>query len=169
MKRKLKLSRVLLVAAAILLGLVIALPFLWVVSASLQTETGIFRRPPSWLPDPVTIDNYGYVFTGKIPEAYAARGLLRSTVTQEAQYLPIGLQNSVMVATSVVVINLLFGTLAAYTFARERFRGQAAAFSFILTSRLLPGMAVAIPLRVDAAASVCLVGIHALLERLHVV
>jgi len=145
MKRKLKLSRVLLVAAAILLGLVIALPFLWVVSASLQTETGIFRRPPSWLPDPVTIDNYGYVFTGKIPEAYAARGLLRSTVTQEAQYLPIGLQNSVMVATTVVVINLLFGTLAAYTFARERFRGQATAFSFILTSRLLPGMAVAIP------------------------
>ena len=145
MKRKLKLSRVLLVAAAILLGLVIALPFLWVVSASLQTETGIFRRPPSWLPDPVTIDNYGYVFTGKIPEAYAARGLLRSTVTQEAQYLPIGLQNSLMVATSVVVINLLFGTLAAYTFARERFRGQATAFSFILTSRLLPGMAVAIP------------------------
>lgn len=144
MKRRTRRTA-LLVAAGVLLGLVILLPFVWALSASLQTEIAIFQRPPSWLPNPVTLDNYQYVFTGKVPEAYAVRGLLRSTVTQEATYIPIGLWNSFLVALSVVTINLIFGTVAAYTFARDRFTGQQAAFFFILTSRLLPAMAVAIP------------------------
>src|SRR2546430_16778370 len=38
--------------------------------------------------------------------------------------------------------------LAAYTFARERFRGRQAAFMFILGSRLLPSVAVAVPIYV---------------------
>jgi multiple sugar transport system permease protein len=143
--RRRKRTTALLAAAGVLLGLVIVLPFVWALSASLQTEIAIFQRPPSWLPNPVTLDNFVYVFTGKVPEAYAVRGLLRSTVTQEATYIPVGLWNSFVVALSVVVINLIFGTIAAYTFARERFVGQGAAFFFILTSRLLPAMAVAIP------------------------
>jgi multiple sugar transport system permease protein len=143
--RRRKRTTALLTAAGILLGLVIVLPFLWALSASLQTEVAIFQRPPAWLPNPVTLDNYLYIFTGKVPQAYAVRGLLRSTVTQEATYIPVGLWNSFLVAAAVVSINLVFGTLAAYTFARDRFRGQSAAFFFILTSRLLPAMAVAIP------------------------
>ena len=144
MKRS-RLASGLLIAAGVLLALVILLPFLWVLSASMQTETAIFQRPPSWVPNPITLDNYQYVFTGKVPEAYAVRGLLRSTVTQEATYIPVGLWNSFLVALSVVTINLVFGTLAAYTFARDRFNGRDTAFFFILTSRLLPAMAVAIP------------------------
>jgi ABC-type glycerol-3-phosphate transport system permease component len=42
-------------------------------------------------------------------------------------------------------VSLTLGTLAAYTSARERFRGSALAYTFILASRLLPPMAVAIP------------------------
>jgi multiple sugar transport system permease protein len=36
--------------------------------------------------------------------------------------------------------------LAAYTFARESFRGRGAMYTFILASRLLPPVAVAIPI-----------------------
>ena len=49
-------------------------------------------------------------------------------------------------AISVTGINLIFGTLAAYTFAREKFPGRDATFLFILGSRLLPSVAVAIPI-----------------------
>jgi multiple sugar transport system permease protein len=135
----------LLVAAGLVLALAILLPFLWALSASLQTESALFERPPHWIPDPATVDNYRYVFTGDVPQAYEARGLLRSPVTQEARTLPDGLRNSFIVASFVVVINLVGGALAAYTFARERFRGRQAAFIFILGSRLLPAVAVAIP------------------------
>ena len=134
-----------LVAAGILLGLFIVLPFLWALSASLQTELAIFKRPPSWVPAPPTVANYLYVFTGRIPEGYAVRGLLRSAITQEARLLPPGLQNSFQIAVGVILINLVFGPLAAYTFARERFRGKDALYLFIMGSRLLPAVAVAIP------------------------
>jgi multiple sugar transport system permease protein len=134
-----------LAAAGILLGLFIVLPFLWALSASLQTELAIFKRPPSWIPAPATVANYLYVFTGRIPEGYAVRGLLRSAITQEARLLPAGLQNSFQVAVGVILINLVLGPLAAYTFARERFRGKDAIYLFIMGSRLLPAVAVAIP------------------------
>jgi multiple sugar transport system permease protein len=135
-----------LVAAALVLAVMILIPFLWALSASLQTESALFERPPHWVPDPATTENYKYVFTGDVPQAYEVRGLLRSPVTQEARTLPDGLRNSFIVAFFVVLINLVLGALAAYTFARERFRGSQAAFVFILGSRLLPAVAVAIPI-----------------------
>jgi multiple sugar transport system permease protein len=140
------LQTTLLVAAAVVLAVMILLPFLWALSASLQTESALFERPPHWVPDPATTENYKYVFTGDVPQAYEVRGLLRSPVTQEARTLPDGLRNSFIVAFFVVLINLVLGALAAYTFARERFRGSQAAFVFILGSRLLPAVAVAIPI-----------------------
>jgi multiple sugar transport system permease protein len=139
-------TKSLIVVAGVVLALVILLPFLWALSASLQTESALFRRPPSWVPDPPTVGNYQYVFTGKVPQAYEQRGLLRSPITQEARLLPWGLQNSFIVAGGVVIINLVLGTLAAYTFARERFRGSKIALMFVLGSRLVVPMAVAIPI-----------------------
>jgi multiple sugar transport system permease protein len=139
-------TRWLIVVAGVVLALVILLPFLWALSASLQTESALFKRPPSWVPDPPTVGNYQYVFTGKVPQAYEQRGLLRSPITQEARLLPWGLQNSFIVAGGVVIINLVLGTLAAYTFARERFRGSKIALMFVLGSRLVVPMAVAIPI-----------------------
>jgi multiple sugar transport system permease protein len=139
-------TRSLIVLAGFFLALVILLPFLWALSASLQSESALFRRPPSWVPDPPTVGNYQYVFTGKVPQAYEQRGLLRSPITQEARLLPWGLQNSFIVAGGVVIINLVLGTLAAYTFARERFRGSKIALMFVLGSRLVVPMAVAIPI-----------------------
>jgi multiple sugar transport system permease protein len=145
MKRR-PVEKVLLVGAGLVLALMILVPFLWALSASLQTESALFERPPHWIPDPATTENYNYVFTGEVPQAYEVRGLLRSPVTQEARTLPEGLRNSFVVAFFVVLINLVFGALAAHTFARERFRGSQAAFVFILGSRLLPVVAVAIPI-----------------------
>jgi multiple sugar transport system permease protein len=139
-------SKIGFVLAGGLLAVVILLPFLWVLSASLQTESALFERPPSWVPTPATTGNYNYVFTGQIPQEYQQRGLLRSPVTQEARLLPWGLQNSLLIAVSVLAINLGLGTLAAYTFAREKFRGSKPALMFVLGSRLLVPMAVAIPI-----------------------
>jgi multiple sugar transport system permease protein len=139
-------GRALLRVGATILAMLILLPFAWALSASFQTESALVEKPPSWVPSPGTTDNYVYVFTGKVPQAYRVRGLLRDPVTQEARLLPWGLQNSFLIALGVVTINLVLGTLAAYTFARERFRGRRATYTFILASRLLAPMAVAIPI-----------------------
>jgi multiple sugar transport system permease protein len=127
----------LLALAGVALALVILVPFAFAVSASLQTETQLIERPPPLVPPTPTIDNYRYVFTGQVPEAYKQRALLRGSVTQDARVLPTGLRNSFLVAIGVVLINLIFGTLASYTFARQRFRAKQAAFAFILVLREL--------------------------------
>jgi ABC-type glycerol-3-phosphate transport system permease component len=120
--RRKRLSRIAFVALGIVVAVVVLVPFLWALSASFQTESAVVRRPPSWVPTPLSAENYRYVFTGEVPQAYEARGLIRSPITQEARLLPWGLRNSFVIATSVVLVNLVFGMLAAYTFARERFR-----------------------------------------------
>jgi multiple sugar transport system permease protein len=85
------------------------------------------------------------VFTGQIPTAYEVKGQLRSRISQEARLISPALKNSFVVAMVVMVINLFIGTPAAYTFARINFRGKALWYNFILGSRLVPVMAVAIP------------------------
>ena len=144
LRSKLGTAFLYLIAAALVLY--IALPFTWVLSASFQSETALFKRPPDWIPPNPTISNYKYVFTGEVPSAYEERGLLRSPITQEARRLVPGMMNSFTVAAAVTVINLALGAPAAYTFAREKFRGRTGSFIFILGSRLLPPVAVAIPI-----------------------
>jgi multiple sugar transport system permease protein len=147
-RRRRRLASVFYAFAGVVLALVILIPFLFVLSASLQTESELIRRPPPIVAPHPTVDNYDYVFTGAVPSAYASKELLRGTVTKDVRQIPKGLRNSFLVATGTVLINLIFATLAAYTFARERFRGGHTAFVFILGSRLLPSVAVAVPIYV---------------------
>ena len=129
----------------VLLFIFIVGPLLWVGVASIQGENELLRQPPRIIPQNPTLDNYNYVFTGKIPTPYEVKGQLRSRISQEARLIPQALKNSFIVAVSVMLINLVLGGLAAYTFSRLRFRGKILTFNFFLGSRLIPAIAVAIP------------------------
>jgi multiple sugar transport system permease protein len=138
------LGRVVLYALAVALVVYIVGPFLWLLSASFQTDVALFQQPPEWIPDPFLLDNYRYVFTGEIPGSQGIGAV--ASFTQEAQRIPRSLFNSLVIALAVLIVNLVLATVASYTFSRERFRGRDAAFLFILGSRLLPPVAVAIPI-----------------------
>ena len=129
----------------VLLIIYIAGPFLWVMSASFQGENELLKKPASFIPDNPTTDNYRYVFTGQVPTAYEVTGQLRSRISQEARLIAPALKNSFIIALSVLVINLLFATPAAYAFARLRWKYRTGVYNFILGSRLMPAMAIAIP------------------------
>ena len=128
-----------------LLIVYIAGPFLWVMSASFQGENELLSKPPSFIPKNPTMDNYRYVFTGQVPTAYEVTGQLRSRISQEARLIAPALVNSFIIAICVLLINLLFATPAAYSFARLRWRFKNGLYNFILGSRLMPAMAIAIP------------------------
>jgi multiple sugar transport system permease protein len=139
------INAILLNAVVLLLIVYIAGPFLWVMSASFQGESELLSKPPSFIPKHPTTDNYRYVFTGQVPTAYAVTGQLRSRISQEARLIAPALQNSFIIAICVLFINLLFATPAAYAFARLRWKFKGGLYNFILGSRLMPAMAVAIP------------------------
>ncbi len=139
------LNSVLLNLVGLVLIVYLAGPFVWVITASFQGENELLRKPPNLIPQNPTLANYNYVFTGVIPQEYQVKGQLRSRISQEARLIAPALKNSFIVALAVTAVDLVLGALAGFTFARRRFRFKNASYNFILGSRLLPAMAIAIP------------------------
>lgn len=116
----------LLVYLALITGaLLFTAPWVWMLSASFQPLGDIFNWPPTWWPEHFTIDNYRRVLR--------AAGLGR-------WYL-----NSAFIAVCVVVGQLFFNSLAAYTFAKRRFPGRDGIFVFMLATLMIPGVIFLIP------------------------
>lgn len=101
------------------------LPFLWMLSTSLKPESQIFRFPPVLIPE--TWDWQNYV------EAMRAAPFGRYFV------------NTVIYAVSVTTTNLLFCSMAAYAFARLRFRGRNVLFVMVLGTMMIPPQVTMVP------------------------
>ena len=112
--------------ATILVSLVCVLgPFLWLIGISLKTRTQILTNPPLFIWKP-TFENYAQVLH--------TDNFLQS------------LGNSVIISVSTVILSLLIGVPTAYTMARSRFRGRGTMYYSLLLMRMLPGIAVLIPM-----------------------
>jgi ABC-type glycerol-3-phosphate transport system permease component len=99
--------------------LTVILPFVWIVSASLKTLPEFFHRPPTFLPNAPTLDNYIFVFNG-LPMVWKF-------------YL-----NSVIVTSTSVTITVIVATLAGYGFARLEFPYRELIFWMMLLSLYFP-------------------------------
>ncbi|MEA2511414.1 MAG: multiple sugar transport system permease protein [Thermomicrobiales bacterium] len=139
------LRRVMLYVAALLVAAFWFGPLLLVGVASLVPDGNLLSFPPRWFDDGIFFGNYEYILTGTLPETYLQPGALRGAISQEVRFVPRSMLNSAIVATGVALTNIVLGSLAAYAFARLRFPGRAAAFNFVLASRLLPAIALAVP------------------------
>ncbi len=136
-------------ASVILLVYVLA-PFAWLVSSSFQTEAEIVSVPPHWIPHEPTLENFEAIFFyGEEEVTYESRtqadpasgGYIPST----AKDLLPAMWNSFQVAVAVVILNLLVGVPAAYAMAKIRFRGRNASIYTILTTRVIPDIALVVP------------------------
>ena len=111
----------------LLLGgsLIMLLPFLWMLSTSLKAPSEIFTFPPRWIPSDFAWENY------------------RQTVT----VMPFGrfYLNSLIVAASVTVVQLFTSSLAAFAFARLRFKGRTLLFLLYLATLMIPFHVMLIP------------------------
>ena len=128
-----------------LLAIFILAPILWIFLSSIIPENGILLFPPNWFRYGFVADNYNYIFTGKIPQSYVVTGQLRTMISQEVRFVPRALFNSVIVASAVMLINWIVGSLAAFAYARLTFVGKIPSFFLITMSRLIPTVALAIP------------------------
>jgi putative chitobiose transport system permease protein len=112
----------LLAVTAVMIG-----PFAWQFLTSLKgIGDDLYSVPPIWLPGNPTFDNYFRV-TSIVP--------ILSFVG-----------NSLVVAVSSVVLNVVGSSLAGYALARLRFRGRSAALAVFVAALLIPGEASIIAL-----------------------
>jgi multiple sugar transport system permease protein len=142
--------RTLLLSASVLLALYVLAPIAWLMSSSLQSESEITSVPPHWVPHQPTLENFQAIFkTSEEVVTYETRkqgdtatgGFIPSTA---ANLLP-SMKNSLIVALSVVVLNLLVSVPAAYALAKIRFRGRSASIYFMLSTRVIPDIALVVP------------------------
>ncbi len=101
------------------------IPFFFLISGSLNTPVGMFAFPPILVPNPLHPENYPYVLF-------------------ERPYLRY-LQNTMTVLVPSVLGQLFSSILAAYAFARMRFRGRDLVFGITLATIMLPYAVTMIP------------------------
>jgi multiple sugar transport system permease protein len=100
-------------------------PWVWMVSASFQPLGDMFNWPPTWWPEHFTTLNYARFLQ--------AAGLGRWFF------------NSALISLSVVVLQLFFNSMGAYTFAKRQFPGRDKIFVFMLATLMIPGIVFLIP------------------------
>ncbi len=101
-------------------------PFAWALSASFKPLSEIVSGGTNLIPHQFTLENYKQIF---IQEPLFGRWLL----------------NSVVVAGSVTLFNLLFNSMAGYALARIQFPGNRVWFVLILAVLMIPGQITLIP------------------------
>ena len=136
--------RLLLHAANIAVMLFILLPVVAVMIGSIQSEKALQADTRRVLPLEFTLDNFVVILT---------QGEQKGRIFEQATYLPDNIKkfyrafaNSLIVASSVTLLTLLFGSLSAYTVARLRFRWTLFLMQANIVSRFVPAIVLMIPL-----------------------
>src|SRR5215207_684849 len=136
---------------SLLLVVYVAGPVAWLVSSSLQSEADITAVPPNWIPPNVTFGNFEAIFgAGKREVTYETR---YQGDPATGRFLPSGaenllpsLWNSFTVGVAVAILNLVVSITAAYAIAVIHFRGRQTALYSILVTRVIPDIALIVPL-----------------------
>jgi ABC-type glycerol-3-phosphate transport system permease component len=103
-----------------------AAPLAWMVSTAFKPESEVFSYPPRWLPHAPTLMNFQHVL-----ERFAFGHWWL---------------NSIVAALASTLLVLIFDSLAAYAFARMRFRGSGLTYGLVLSMLMVPIQVTIIPL-----------------------
>jgi multiple sugar transport system permease protein len=124
-QKRIKWGHLALHVLLILGSVVMLLPFIWMLSTSLKSAAEVFTYPPTWIPKTFVWSNF------------------RDALTS----LPFGrfYFNSFFVAISVTVLTLFTSSLAAFAFARLRFKGRDTLFLVYLATLMIPFPVLLIP------------------------
>jgi multiple sugar transport system permease protein len=142
--------RIFLFFSSVIFLVYVLAPVAWLLSSAFQGEAEITSRPPHWIPHQPTLENFEAIFQAREKKVtYETRragdpatgGYIPST----ARDLLPSMWNSLVVAVSVVLLNLLVGVPAAYAMAKIRFIGRSTSIYFMLTTRVIPDIALVVP------------------------
>ena len=126
MIRKRHLSTTGYYVVSILLAVVAMIPFLWMISTSLKSRGALMSIPIEWIPAEPTLDGYAKVFS-RFP-------FLRT------------IGNSLLISVAYTLITLISASMAAFAFAKLRFRGSGAILSVYIATMMIPTQVTMIPL-----------------------
>jgi len=107
------------------IGIIMMMPFIWLLSSTLKTNAEINAVPPTFFPIFPTLENYLNVFKNFKIGIYFT--------------------NSVVISTVKTFIGVYTSTLIGFIFAKYKFRFKKIIFSIVLFSMMIPDMITIIP------------------------
>lgn len=110
----------------VLVILIMAFPFFWMVSASFQTLQETIAVPPTLIPGQFNFDNFKEVFKTINVWLY--------------------LKNSLIVCVCVVFLQYLIIVPAAYSLAKFRFRAKPVMFALVMLGQMIPMQITFLPI-----------------------
>ncbi|TGB02426.1 carbohydrate ABC transporter permease [Halobacillus salinus] len=123
-KNKSKVEKTIVLSIMLIGGILVSIPFIWMISSSFKPESEVLAIPPTIIPDNPTIENYINLFTNMNFAVY-----LRNTI--------------IIVLFSF--LGLLFNAMAGYGFAKYDFNGKEKLFYVVLATMMIPGQVTMIP------------------------
>lgn len=120
------IGKILLTLLAVALAVIMIIPFIWMLSTSLKYEADVFTYPIQWIPKRWKFNNYKLVWAGK----YSFTKF----------YL-----NSLKVSIITVAGQVFITSLAAYAFAKLKFKGSNALFLLYLSTMMIPVQVTLVP------------------------
>lgn len=124
--KRIDLPKIILTAIAASIGIVMVLPLVWMLSASLKTEIEVFTYPIQWIPETIRWRNYQEVWAGLYPFGTFY-------------------WNSIQVTTISVTGLVITSSLAAYSFAKLQYPGRDVLFLAYLSTMMIPPQVLLVP------------------------
>ena len=123
-------------------------PIFWWVLASFKPYTAIFNRVPVYFGFAPTLDNYRVTLGGVSRLSLITENGAAGTVAGggSSYYSIPSILDSVIVAVGSTAFSIVLATLCAYGLSRFKFKGQQTFVFWILSQRMMPPIAIAIPI-----------------------
>ena len=136
MTRKRRLGAAGYYAVSILLADIALIPFLWMISTSFKSRGALMSIPIEWIPAEPTLDAYVKVFS-KFP-------FLRTI--GNSLFISVAFTLITLVSVAFTLITLVSASMAAFAFAKLRFRGSGLLLSVYIATMMIPTQVTMIPL-----------------------
>lgn len=108
------------------LAIAALMPLVWLILNSVKTSADIYKMPPDWFPK--------YIYLGNYKELFHNQPAMR------------WLFNSFFVSFVTTVLTVIISSLAAYAFAKLKFKGSNFIYYMFIGSLMIPKETFIIPL-----------------------
>lgn len=124
---KIKISKIVLTAVFVALGISFLLPLLWMISSSMKVESDVFKFPIEWIPKTWNaLQNYSEVWG--------------PNYNFGLYYL-----NSIKITVFSTIFQGLVAALGAYAFVVLNFKGKNLLFMLYLATMMIPSQVTVVP------------------------
>jgi len=131
-----------------LISLAFAFPLVWMFMTSFKSPKEYYRMPPKFLPDKFHIFHYKEAFAPWMidpNEMSESTYWIEESAGRVEPVIP-NIINSLIVIIGSVLLSLAVGIWAAYALSRFSFKGRQQMSIWILSTRMMPPIVIAVPL-----------------------